>query len=74
MVKALYDDSQNSMTEDNEITVPFPAMTGVKPGCCMSVFLFLLIIDWVMQQTVKEERTRIHHLEDLDFTDDIVLL
>ena len=71
MVKALYEDFQCSVIEDNETTAPFPVITGVKQGCCMSGFLFLLIIDWVMQQTVQEERTGIRWnfttvLEDLD--------
>ena len=35
----------------------------------MSGFLLLLVIDWVMRQTVEGERT-----EDLDFADDIALL
>lgn len=55
MGKSLYEDFQCSEIKDNETTAPFPAMTGVKQGCFMSEFLFLLIIDWVMQQTVKEE-------------------
>jgi hypothetical protein len=45
MVKALYDDFQCSLIEDNETTTPSSVMTGVKQGCCMSGFLFLLIID-----------------------------
>lgn len=45
MVKALYEDFQCSVIKDNEITTPFPVMTGVKRGCCMSGFLFFLIID-----------------------------
>lgn len=45
----------------------------------MSGFLFLFIIDWVMQQTVKEQRTGIRKnfttmLEDLDFADEYTLL
>lgn len=54
-------------------------MTCVREGCFMSGFLFPLIIDWVIQHTVKEERTGIRWdfttmLEDLDFADDIALL
>lgn len=57
IVKALY-----YVIEDNKTT--FPVMTGVKQICCMSGFLFLLIIDWVMQQKVKkndQEVDRFHH-------------
>nr|KAG5687784.1 hypothetical protein BaRGS_025678 [Batillaria attramentaria] len=79
MVKALYENFQCAVIDENETTDPFPVMTGVKQGCCMSGFLFLLVIDWVMRQTVGGERTGIRWnfttiLEDLDFADDIALL
>ena len=31
----------------------FDGKTGVKQGCCMSGFLFLLVIDWVMRRTIE---------------------
>lgn len=45
----------------------------------MSGFLFLLIIDWVMRHTVKEEGTRLRwkftsKLEGLNFADDVALI
>ncbi|XP_062604700.1 uncharacterized protein LOC134266492 [Saccostrea cucullata] len=75
MVKALYDNFQCSVIDDNVTTDPFP----VKQGCWMPGFLFLLVIDWVMQQSVRGMRTGIRWdfttmLEDLDFADDIALL
>ena len=79
MVKTLYVDFQCSVVDENETTEWFPVTTGVKQGCCMSGFLFLLVIDWVMRRTVEGERTGIRWnfttiLEDLDFADDIALL
>ena len=79
MVKTLYEDFQCSVIVKNETTDWFPVITGVKQGCCMSGFLFLLVIDWVMRKTVEGERTGIRWnfismLEDLDFADDIALL
>ncbi|XP_062612120.1 uncharacterized protein LOC134273919 [Saccostrea cucullata] len=59
MVKALHDNFQCSVIDDNETTDPFPVVTGVKQGCRRSGFLFLLVIDWVMQQTVRKKRTGI---------------
>jgi hypothetical protein len=59
MVKALYADFQCSVIDKNETTDWFPVITGVKQGCCMSGFLFLLVIDWVMRRTVEGERTGI---------------
>lgn len=40
--QSLYDDFQWSVIKDNVITAHFPMMTGVKQGCCMTGFLFLL--------------------------------
>jgi len=45
----------------------------------MSGFLFLLVVDWVMRNTLQDGNTGIRwkfttKLEDLDFADDIALL
>lgn len=50
--------------------------SGVKQGYKMSGFLFLLVIDWVMRQTVNHARTGIRFKmtptpEELDFADDL---
>ena len=37
----------------------FDVKTGVKQGCCMSGFLFLFVIDWLMRKTVEERQTGI---------------
>ena len=79
MVKTLYEDFQCAVIDENETSEWFPVMTGVKQGCCMSGFLFLLVIDWVMRRNVEGERTGIRWnfssmLEDLDFADDLALL
>ena len=57
----------------------FALKTGVKQGCLMSPFLFLLAIDWTMKETTDNQQTGIQwnlqkQFDDLDFTDDIVLL
>ena len=79
MIKALYEDFQCSVIDEGVTTEWFSVMTGVKQGCCMSGFLFLLAIDWVMRRTTVGERTGIRWdfttmLEDLDLADDLALL
>lgn len=54
-------------------------LTGVKQGCLLSPFLFLLCIDWTMKHTTYNKKTGFQwslkeQLEDLDFADDIALL
>ena len=53
--------------------------TGVKPGCLMVLFLFLLTIHWIMKETITEQRSGIQwnlgeQLVDLEFADDISLV
>ncbi|GFS02359.1 LINE-1 reverse transcriptase-like protein [Elysia marginata] len=52
---------------------------GVKQGCNMSGFLFVLVIDWIMKNTVGNGENGIRwkfmsKLDDLDFADDIAVL
>ena len=45
MVKIMYDDFECSVLEEDEQTRWFKITTGVKQGCAMSGFLFLLTVD-----------------------------
>ena len=79
IVKLMYTDSMCAVLDDGEETEWFKVKTGVKQGCVMSGFLFLLVIDWVMRETTRNNNTGIRwqmmsKLEDLDFADDIALL
>ena len=53
--------------------------TGLRQGCLLSPFSFLLAVDWIMKQTTENRRNGIQwtpwsQLEDLDFVDDHALL
>ena len=68
-----------AVLEHGKETDWFRVTTGVKQGCTMSGFLFLLVIDFVMTRTTETEPTGIRwnftiKLEDLDFADDLALL
>ena len=78
MVNAMYDGSQCAVVEGTGQTDWFDVKSGVKQGCNMSGFLFLLVIDWIMRRTVTGANTGIRwklwsKLDDLDFADDIAL-
>jgi len=78
MVKALYD-FECAVVDGQDTTEWFKIRTGVKQGCNMFGLLFLLVVDWVMRNTLQEGNTGIRwkfntKLEDLEFADDIALL
>ena len=79
IVKAFYKNSRAAVIHGDGKSEWFEIKSGVKQGCVMSGFLFLLVIDWIMRRTVDGVRTGIRWrmmdtLEDLDYADDIVLL
>ena len=79
IVQLLYQDSECAVLDGGQTSEWFKVETGVKQGCVMSGFLFLLAIDWIMCETTKQANTGIRwwfmdQLEDLDFADDIALI
>ena len=79
VIKMLYSDFKCQVICNTALTDAFSVTTGVKQGCILSHFLFILGIDWVLRQVTSSVRKGIRWtltsvLEDLDYADDIVLL
>ena len=76
--KALYHQSSSCVTEGGRYSSWFEVKSGVRQGCVMSGFIFVLIMDWVMRHTNNRKRglrwklTSV--LEDLDYADDVALI
>ncbi len=78
IIKSTYQGMQCRVLHEGRPSESFDVLAGVRQGCLLSPFLFLLCIDWIMSQ-VTNSRTGIQwspdeQLEDLDFADDTVLL
>ena len=79
IIKESYEGMACQVVHGGQLTRRFDVKTGVRQGCLLSPFLFLLAIDWVMRQTTDGQRDGIQwtlwtQLDDLDFADDLALL
>ena len=76
MVRAMYNGSQCAVVDGTGQTDWFDVKSGVKQGCNMSGFLFLLVIDWIIRRTAEGAnigiRWKLWSKLD-DFADDIAL-
>ena len=79
LIQSMYEGSRCRVIHEGQLTDSFEIMTGVRQGCLLSPFLFIMVIDWLMSETTKGRRNGIQwtpwtQLEDLDFADDLALL
>ena len=79
VIADIYEDFECTVIDGSETSDWFKIKSGVKQGCVMSGFLFLLALDWIMRKVTADKRRGIRWkfttaLEDLDFADDIALL
>ena len=76
--KALYRDSACCIRIGNKNTRMFNITTGVRQGCVLSTFLFLMVMDFIMKKAINNPTFGIEwgtdRLADLDFADDVALL
>ncbi|VDP74422.1 unnamed protein product [Schistosoma curassoni] len=74
-----YDGLHCKIVHGGQLTDSFEVKTGVRQGCLLSPFHFLLVIDWIMKTSTSEGKRGIQwtsriQLDDLDFTDYLALL
>ncbi|MCP4238259.1 MAG: hypothetical protein GY770_32620, partial [Aestuariibacter sp.] len=82
IIRKSYEGMSCRVMHGQHLTESFQVRTGVRQGCLLSPFLFLLAIDWIMRQTTSLGRNGIRwmlmgtqtQLDDLDFADDLALL
>ena len=79
IIRSSYEGLTCRVIHREQPTEAFNVRTGVRQGCLLSPFLFLLVIDWIMRTPTAQARngiqwTRWLQLDDLDFANDLELL
>ena len=79
LIQCIYQDMGCRVVHAGQTSENFQVKTGVRQGFLMSPFLFLLVIDWIMSEPMREKNNGIQwtlfdQLDDLDFADDLALL
>ncbi|CAH8493033.1 unnamed protein product [Schistosoma haematobium] len=79
IIRNSYDGLQCKVVHGGQLTDAFQVRTGVRQGCLLSPFLFLLVVDWIMKTSTFEGKhgirwTAQNQLDDLDLADDLALL
>ncbi|VDO99811.1 unnamed protein product [Schistosoma margrebowiei] len=79
IIRNSYDGLQCKVVHGGQLTDAFQVRTGVRQGCLLSPFLFLLVVDWILKTSTSEGKhviqwTARNQLDDLDFADDLALL
>ena len=77
--KALYDNSSCCVKTASGYTEFFEIVSGVRQGCILSPFFFIIVIDFIMLRTMDKLECGIvwqkrNRLTDLDFADDIAIV
>nr|KAG5695304.1 hypothetical protein BaRGS_028239 [Batillaria attramentaria] len=79
LIQCTYQDMSCRIAHAGQLSESFEVKTGVRQGCLLSPFLFLLVIDRIMKTTTAGRKNGIQwtlwtQLDDLDFADDLALL
>ena len=79
LIRNSYEGLSCRVVHEGKLTEKFEVKTGVRQGCLLSPFLFILAIDWIMRLVTNQKRNGIQwtlwtQLDDLDFADDVALL
>ena len=72
LIRCTFQDMSCRIAHAGQLSESFEVKTGIRQGCLLSPFLFLLVIDWIMKTTTTGRNNGMQwtlwtQLDDLDF-------
>jgi len=55
LVKNTYEGTNSHILHEGGLTESFSIKSGIRQGCLLSTFLFLLVVDWIMKETTQAQ-------------------
>lgn len=79
LIKSSYTDFKCRVVHQSQLSDTISVVSGVRQGCLLSPFLFIVTLDNIMCKATRNRPRGIqwgpfHRLEDIDYADDICLL
>lgn len=79
LIRAGYEGYKCRVLHKGKLSTPFEAATGVRQGCILSPLLFLIVMDNVLINALKDKKWGINWsltgtLQDLEYADDVCLI
>ncbi|VDO91053.1 unnamed protein product [Schistosoma margrebowiei] len=79
IIRNSHDGLQCKVVHGGQLTDAFQVRTGVRQGCLLYPFLFLLVVDWIVRTSISEGKhgirwTAQNQLDELDSADDLALV
>jgi hypothetical protein len=78
LIKALHLNSECRIRIDDVVTDWFGVTTGVRQGCVLAPFLFIILMDFILRKSIPPDRgipiSSSQKLCDLEYADDAVLI
>ena len=79
LLREIYRGNKSCIVQNGNVSEWFQVETGVRQGCVMSGFLFIVAVDWIMKNATNRQKNGIRWrltstLDDLDYAGDIALL
>ena len=55
-IQQMHDNTTCQVIHNGKLSETFEVKTGVRQECILSPLIFIMVIDWIMRETVKQDQ------------------